>query len=45
LGLITVGAKDKTIDAFLERDRETNHLVAGSQKMLPRYSSGPQDLR
>jgi hypothetical protein len=27
-------AKDKTIEALLERDRETNHLVAGLQKML-----------
>lgn len=26
--------KDKTIDALLERDRETNHLVAGLQRML-----------
>lgn len=31
-GQITV--KDKTIDALLERDRETNHLVAGLQQML-----------
>lgn len=31
-GQITV--KDKTIDALLERDRETNHLVAGLQRML-----------
>jgi hypothetical protein len=27
-------AKDRTIEALLERDRETNHLVAGLQKML-----------
>ena len=27
-------AKDKTIEALLERDRETNHLIAGLQKML-----------
>ena len=26
--------KDKTIEALLERDRKTNHLVAGLQKML-----------
>jgi hypothetical protein len=29
-----VVAKDKTIEALLERDRETNHLIAGLQKML-----------
>jgi hypothetical protein len=29
-----IGAKDKTIEALLERDRETNHLIAGLQKML-----------
>jgi hypothetical protein len=29
-----IGVKDKTIEALLERDRETNHLVAGLQKML-----------
>lgn len=30
-----LAAKDRTIDALLERDRETNHLIAGLQKMLP----------
>ncbi len=29
-----IGAKDKTIEALLERDRETNHLIAGLQKIL-----------
>jgi hypothetical protein len=29
-----IGAKDKTIEALLERDGETNLLVAGLQKML-----------
>jgi hypothetical protein len=29
-----IGVKDKTIEAFLERDRETNHLIAGLQRML-----------
>lgn len=29
-----IGVKDKTIEALLERDRETNHLVAGLQRML-----------
>jgi hypothetical protein len=27
--------KDKTIEALLERDRETNHLIAGLQRMIP----------
>jgi hypothetical protein len=44
-----IGAKDKTIEALLERDRETNHLIAGLQKMLTLPSSSqtpqtPQDL-
>lgn len=29
-----IDVKDKTIEALLERDRETNHLIAGLQKML-----------
>jgi hypothetical protein len=29
-----ISVKDRTIEALLERDRETNHLVAGLQKML-----------
>ena len=29
-----IGVKDQTIAALLERDRETNHLIAGLQKML-----------
>ena len=29
-----MGVKDKTIEALLERDRETNHLIAGLQKIL-----------
>jgi len=36
-----IGAKDKTIEALLERDRETNHLIAGLQKMLT-LLPGPQ---
>ena len=32
--LCDIGVKDKTIEALLERDRETNHLIAGLQKML-----------
>lgn len=29
-----IGVKDKTIEVLLERDRKTNHLIAGLQKML-----------
>jgi hypothetical protein len=29
-----MSVKDKTIEALLERDRETNHLIAGLQKIL-----------
>ena len=29
-----MGVKDKTIEALLERDRETNQLIAGLQKIL-----------
>jgi hypothetical protein len=29
-----IGVKDNTIAALLERDRETNHLIAGLQRML-----------
>ena len=29
-----IALKDKTIDALLERDRETNILIAGLQKLL-----------
>jgi len=35
-----MSVKDKTIEALLERDRETNHLIAGLQKMLPFLSRG-----
>jgi len=31
---VQITVKDKTIEALLERDRETNHLIAGLQKML-----------
>jgi hypothetical protein len=36
-----IGQKDKTIDALLERDRETNILIAGLQKLL-RLPSGSE---
>jgi len=29
-----ISVKDNTIAALLERDRETNHLIAGLQRML-----------
>jgi hypothetical protein len=38
-----IGVKDKTIEALLERDRETNHLVAGLQKMLAPLLGRPDD--
>ena len=38
-----IGAKDKTIEALLERDRETNHLIAGLQKMLTPLLGRPEE--
>lgn len=38
-----VGTKDKTIEALLERDRETNILIAGLQKMLGLPGSDVKD--
>lgn len=38
-----IGVKDKTIEALLERDRETNHLIAGLQKMLTPLLSRGED--
>src|ERR1700689_4913651 len=38
-----IGVKDKTIEALLERDRETNHLIAGLQKMLSPLLGRPDD--
>lgn len=40
-----IGVKDKTIEALLERDRETNHLVAGLQKMLAPLLGRPGDTQ
>ena len=37
--------KDKTIEALLERDRETNHLIAGLQKMLTPLLTRPEERR
>jgi len=37
-----IGVKDKTIEALLERDRETNHLIAGLQKMLTPLLGRPE---
>ena len=38
-----IQVKDKTIEALLERDRETNHLVAGLQKMLTPLLGRPEE--
>jgi hypothetical protein len=38
-----IGVKDKTIEALLERDRETNHLIAGLQQMLTPLLGRPED--
>ncbi len=40
-----IGVKDKTIEALLERDRETNHLIAGLQKMLTPLLGRPEDSK
>jgi hypothetical protein len=40
---VQIGVKDKTIEALLERDRETNHLIAGLQKMLTPLLGRPED--
>ena len=40
---VQIGVKDKTIAALLERDRETNHLIAGLQKMLTPLLGRPED--
>jgi hypothetical protein len=38
-----IGVKDKAIEALLERDRETNHLIAGLQKMLTPLLGRPEE--
>jgi len=38
-----VVAKDRTIEALLERDRETNHLIGGLQKMLTPLLNRPDE--
>jgi hypothetical protein len=40
-----IGVKDKTIEALLERDRETNHLIAGLQRMLTPLLGRPDEPR
>ena len=40
---VQIGVKDKTIEAVLERDRETNHLIAGLQKMLTPLLGRPDE--
>jgi hypothetical protein len=37
-----IDVKDKTIEALLERDRETNHLIAGLQRMLTPLLGRPE---
>jgi hypothetical protein len=37
--------KDRTIEALLERDRETNHLIAGLQRMLTPLLGRSEDTR
>jgi hypothetical protein len=37
-----IGVKDKTIEALLERDRETNILIGGLQKMLTPLLGRPE---
>jgi hypothetical protein len=37
-----IDRKDKTIDALIERDRETNFLVRGLQEMLTPLLRGPR---
>ena len=37
-----IDRKDKTIDALIERDRETNFLVRGLQEMLTPLLNGPR---
>ena len=36
--------KDKTIEALLERDRETNHLITGLQKIPAPLPGRPEEL-
>jgi len=38
-----IAVKDRTIEALLERDRETNHLIAGLQKMLTPLLGRPEE--
>jgi hypothetical protein len=40
-----IGVKDKTIEALLERDRETNHLIGGLQRMLTPLLGRPEEPR
>ena len=37
-----INRKDRTIDALIERDRETNYLVRGLQEMLTPLLGGPR---
>jgi hypothetical protein len=42
---VQITVKDTTIAALLERDRETNHLIAGLQKMLTPLLGRPDEIR
>jgi hypothetical protein len=35
-----IDRKDRTIEALIERDRETNFLIRGSQELNPRLGMG-----
>jgi hypothetical protein len=38
-----IDRKDKTIEALIERDRETNFLIRGLQELIPRLGIGRHD--
>ena len=38
-----IDRKDKTIEALIERDRETNFLIRGLQDLIPRLGMGRRE--
>ena len=38
-----IDRKDKTIEALIERDRETNYLIRGLQDLIPRLGMGRRE--
>jgi hypothetical protein len=38
-----IDRKDKTIEALIERDRETNFLIRGLQDLIPRLAPGRRE--